>query len=173
LLICFAGFNFIYMNRLMLKYIALSGLAFCTISLSGPTAHAQQIFEIQPLNFGTFAISDNNSSHTLRIDFNGNITADPEVIIETNPVRGEYLLTGQDPLRQFDVTVTDGTLTLGDSGVGNTITVDTYTTNNPTTDGSGEATVYIGATLRTSGNSSIYTSGIFLDSGVELTVDYQ
>lgn len=135
-------------------------------------SRAQDLTTVRNLHFGIFALSNNNAPYSVTIDPNNNVTADPEIIFDVQPERGEYLLTGQDPNRALDITITDGSLTLGGGG-GRSLTVTNYTDNNPSTDGAGDATIYIGATLTTDGNTTLYNSGGYEDTTVEMTVDYQ
>ncbi len=138
-----------------------------------PAACAQELTQIQPLSFGTLAISNNASSRFITVDPNNNVTSDSYIVTGIDPVRGEYLLENQDPSRALDIDISDGNLTLNDSGVGNFMTIDTYTTNNPSTDAGGNATIFIGGTLRTSGNGSGYTNGNFQDNNMTMIVNYQ
>lgn len=135
-------------------------------------AQAQTVTQIQPLSFGTFATSNNNGNYTITVNPGNGSVYDPRIIAETQAQRGEYLLQGQDPNRALDITVTNGSMTLNDFGVGDTISITNYTNNSPSTDGAGDATIYIGATLTTNGSGTQYPSGSYADN-IDITVNYQ
>lgn len=174
---CIGGLYFIRMIMLSIQKSLKYGFVLLCIAVAGITAgnpaSAQNIFVVQHLDFGEFALKDNDASHTIIVDPNNNVTADPEIVFNSTPMRGEYLLTGQDTNRALDITVTNGSLTLNGSGVGASMTVNNFTDNSPSTDGAGDATIYIGGTLTTNGTSTIYSAGSYEDNTVEMTIDYQ
>lgn len=143
-----------------------------TLVGSAGSLHAQELTQIQAISFGAFAVLDNSAPRSITVAPNNNVTGDPNIAIATDPTRGEYLLTNQDPNRALDISVSVGTLTLNDSG-GHSMTVDTFTTNNPSTDGAGDATIYIGATLTTSGSGAVYSDGSFEDNNMSMIINYQ
>lgn len=161
------------MNISKLHVAALS-LITC-LTFIGPIKHvrAQELTQISAISFGTFAIMNNTAPRSLTVDPNNNVSGDPFIVVDIDPARGEYLLTNQDPNRALDISVTNGTLTLNDSGSGNSMTISAFTTNNPSTDINGDATIYLGATLTTSGNSSGYSDGIFEDNNMSMVINYQ
>jgi hypothetical protein len=142
------------------------------ISFYGKIAEAQDMAEIHSLNFGEFAMLDNNSVHTIVVTPGNIATYDPALIRGIQAQRGEYLLTGLPANEALGITL-DNTVDLSHNGLGGgaLFTIDTYTTNNPSTNGAGDATLYIGATLSTSGSGSGYIDGPYSGS-VDLTINF-
>ena len=160
------------MNIFKKRIIVTLALVGLTLIGSAETLRAQELTQIQGISFGAFAILDNSAPRSITVAPNNNVTGDPNIAIATDPTRGEYLLTNQDPSRALDISVSVGSLTLNDSG-GHSMTVDTFTDNNPSTDVNGDATVYIGATLTTSGSGTVYNDGSYEDNNMSLIINYQ
>jgi len=148
--------------------------AICGLCFYGLTnaAFAYDITEIHHLDFGTFAITNNTAPHAMVVPYDGSpATYDPEIIPNTDPQRGEYALENLPPNVTFYVGVQvpnpgDGGVTMdnptavsGSTGPG--LTVSNFTASDVTTDNNGDATLYIGATLTTSGNGAMYATDTF------------
>ena len=141
----------------------------------GTPAKAQVMTEVQALNFGTFAIIDNSAPHTIIISPNNVAAYDPSIVSGIEAERGHYTLTGMPTDVTFTLGVsisnppTDGGLmldnqtsvTLGGSEPFLLLNFTVNTANEMVTDSGGNATLYIGATLRTTGSGSIYTDGTY------------
>ncbi|HEY8190013.1 MAG TPA: DUF4402 domain-containing protein, partial [Micavibrio sp.] len=69
------------------------------------------------------------------------------------------------------ISIPDVNLTMNGSGAGIRFTVSNFTHNNPVTNPAGEATLYVGATLTTTGSGQRYGTGDYSE-GIEITVDY-
>lgn len=122
--------------------------------------------EVQQLDFGLFSLRDNNAQHDLSVSAADNSwMAGAAFAVATPPQRGEYLLEGFTPGTEIFVNVDDGSLTLNGAGGAQILATVNYTVSPGTiiADGSGDATVYVGATLRTLGDASVYTSGPYSD----------
>lgn len=143
-------------------------LAFFLLSVF--PAHAQVMTEVEKLDFGQFGLRDNSAAHTLIVTPNNTATYDAAIIEGGRlPQRGEYDLTGFPPNMTLTLGVAvanppnDGGLVLDNSGGatfgGKVFTVGDFTTNVVVTDGAGDATVYIGGTLTTSGDGTMYGDG--------------
>ena len=131
-----------------------------------PVAAQTTMTEVEPFRFGKFSLRNNNAQHELIVAASNNaVTADPPFVIDIDPQRGEYLLEGFDPGTEITVVVDDGGLTLnGGGGTEVFATIDYTISPSPViADGSGNATVYVGATLRTLGNGVSYDSGTYAD----------
>ncbi len=139
--------------------------------LSGmSTCFAQTITPVDEFSFGSFAIKDNTARHMLRVSRTGGVTADPEFIIFSGPTPAEYNLSGFPAFTPLNVTIPDSTVTSGGGGAG--FTLESFTpTPSLTTDGSGNATLLIGASLYTSGNSALYVDGAFSGT-IDITITY-
>lgn len=130
------------------------------------TAHAAtELTEINKFSFGKFALKDNSTPQTLSISgVTNTASASAGFVIDTPAQRGEYRLTGFIPGTEVYVTIQDGTLRLNGSGASAFTTVNyTISPTNLVADGSGRIDFYIGATLRTMGNSVNYPTGLYND----------
>lgn len=140
-------------------------------------AAAQELAVIRHLDFGTFALIDNNTPYTILVKPDNDVVYDAAFLANIQAERGEYALTNFPPNITLytgvdTVSVTppfDGGVTLTDatdltSGAGPVFTVADYTTNDPTTDNNGDAMLYIGATLSTSGTGQVYGSAVYTGS---------
>lgn len=131
-----------------------------------PVRAQTTVTEITPFSFGKFSVTDNTAQRDLIINAaTGTVTPDAEFIIDIQPQRGEYRLEGFDPGTEVTVTVSDGGLTLNGGGGTEVFATVDYTVNpSPViTNGSGEIVFYIGATLRTRGDSITYATGTYSD----------
>ncbi len=129
-------------------------------------AHADtELTEINKFSFGKFALKDNSTPQTLSVDgVTNTASASTGFVIDTPAQRGEYRLTGFVPGTEVYVTIQDGTLQLNGSGASAFTTINyTISPANLVADGSGRIDFYIGATLRTMGNSVNYPTGLYND----------
>lgn len=134
--------------------------------LSAPAAAQTTLTEVTPFSFGRFSLTNNTAQHELIVDAATNIvTSDPPFIIDIDPQRGEYLLEGFDPGEEITVTINDGGLTLNGGGGTEVFATVNYTISPfpVIADGSGAVTFYVGATLRTRGDSVTYSTGDYMD----------
>ena len=119
------------------------------------------ITEVQPLKFGTFALVTNNVVSTLKISDSG---ANPIASIKLYPLvfgqAGHYQLTGYPAWTPLIITIADYQIVKGAS---EPMTIGSFVHDPVITDGSGEATLKLGATLSTSGTNVVY--GDALSSG--------
>ncbi len=138
--------------------------AFAVIFLltTTPALAQETMTEVERLRFGLFSLHDNDAAHTIVIDAGtNNFTADPAFVMAgPDPQRGEYLLENLPANTEVTVTINPGGLTPGGGAGADVFTIDGYTVSpSPVmTDGSGTATVYVGATLHTLGDAVIYSS---------------
>lgn len=116
------------------------------------------------IDFGTIALTDNASSYQLRVRWNGQVIHDPQIIIVTQPAPAEFELSEFPTYTTVFVNVT--TASSETTKVIGVAAVEQFTISNfdyvpvITTDALGAATVYLGATLTTSGSNS-YTDGMY------------
>ena len=164
--------------------LLVSVAVFSGTLLHARPAKAQTMTEVQKLDFGTFGVVNNNGSYTIVIGPDNSVTYDPSGKIVSDGAhighRGVYALAGFPPNMQLTLgvtttnnTTTGGvTLTNGSSltYAGNpAFSIGSFTANNPLTDASGNATLYIGATLTTSGSGTNYMSGTY-NGSVDITL---
>jgi len=155
------------MSRWSISFFAalLPAALLCVSAL--PAAAQETMTEIQQLDFGLFSLRDNTAQHTMAVAASDNsYVADPAFVVATPPQRAEYFLEGFTPGTEIFVNVDDGGLTLGGGGGTAVFSSITYTVSPGTiiADGAGEATVFVGATLRAIGDSNVYPSGGYSDS---------
>ena len=134
--------------------------------LPAPALAQETMTEVQSFDFGLFSLRDNNAQHTLDVDASDNsYAADPAFAVATPPQRGEYLLEGFVPGTEIFVAVADGGLTLNGGGGTEVFATINYTVSPaPIIAGAGgDVTVYVGATLRTRGDTIAYGSGDYED----------
>ncbi len=135
------------------------------IFVFGGTTQSQTITPINSsIDFGTIAIADNSATYQLRLRWTGQVVSDPQIISVSPPTPAEFRLSGFPPYTSLIVSVNaTGSQTSKVSGVAAleqfTISNFDYVPNQPT-DAAGTATIFIGATLTTSGTSA-YTDGIY------------
>lgn len=154
--------SFLRINGATCRILFLGALVLFS---SGALAQ-ETMTEVQPLAFGLFSLRENDAPYTLSVDASDNsYLADPAFAVATPPQRGEYFLEGFVPGTEIFVNVSDGGLTLNGGGGTEVFATINYTVSpSPIlANGSGEATVYVGAALRTLGDSNAYPSGDYLD----------
>ena len=127
---------------------------FCTAA----TARAATLTVITDLSFGSFGLMDNSTPQTIIVTPASGVTYGIKVVDgPTPPEAGEYLLEGLTPDTLLDVSIDDMALSPGGGGSPD-FAIGSFTTNTPTTDSSGNATLLVGATLTTSGTGVHYES---------------
>lgn len=142
----------------------------CALNMQGQ-AFAQNITVTQELSFGEGIVTDNSIQQSLTMEFDGDYTADPGILLVTPPQPGIYLLEGVIPFTAIsNVTVTvDQQM----NGPGEGFTIDNFDINYPpNVDANGEAVIRLGARMRTSGNSNAYSESSIFQSEMTLNVIY-
>lgn len=152
-------------------FLVISAGVLLSVVFCAKQSHAADMATVQDLDFGQFAVLNNTSVHTIVVTAGGSVTYDPVIIPGIQAQRAQYTLTGFPPSQAIDVTI-DNTenLSLDGGGTGTMLSVGSYTTNSPSTNGAGNATLYIGATLSTSG-SGAYSNGDY-EGSVDLTFNF-
>ena len=158
------------------KYAFLIG-AFLA-GIPNAQAQAQTLSEIDRLHFGTFAIIDNNAQAAVTVTPDNDTFADSQIVIGENGQRGVYQLTDLPPNVNFFLGTdvpnppSEGGLMLGNeeaasNGAGPDLRLSNLTIGNGglmMSDNLGEATLYIGGTIQTTGNGQTYTGGNYVGS---------
>jgi hypothetical protein len=114
-----------------------------------PSATAQTITETQQLSFGNIVVTDSASGHSLVLSPGGAVNfLDPAIYIIDPPQAGEYNFIGGTPNTQYDITFSNSIILLRGA---TTFTVDDFVAQPATitTDGAGDASFSVGATLTT------------------------
>lgn len=137
-------------------------------------ALAQTITEVSYLDFGTMAIKDNTQVYTMALSWTGLVTKDNEIAIIEPGSPAEYSIQGFLPDTLLNVSVlTPSTQTLKKGCCATTaqMTIDTFDyLPTITTDSNGDASLFVGAELRTSG-AGFYMEGVYYIN-LLVTVNY-
>ncbi|BFM06715.1 hypothetical protein [Halioxenophilus aromaticivorans] len=146
-----------------------AGLACYLLAVYAPTSFSDEL-EIVPLSFGRFVIGDNNSVSTLTIRHDGRRQSSTNKMypLETGTA-GEYFLSNLPPFTPLIINVTGQDLST--NGFGERLLISNITHNQVTTDSNGEGTLFVGATLSTSGNGTPYVSAVF-DSIISIDISF-
>lgn len=126
------------------------------ITLFSTTSNAT-IVEEQPLGFGEFAIAKNDAVSTLRIRHDGgNQIATYKILPLAFGQPGIFQLSNYPVFTPLMITVSNFVLQLGAAP---DLLIEDFTFDPVTTNGNGEATLVIGATLKTTGTGTNYGDG--------------
>lgn len=134
------------------------------VSVSPGALAATAVTADVELDFGVLAVKANDAVSTMTITSAGGVSSTGDIIPIGGATRGEYRLTGFPPGVLLDVTLDNATLSAGGGDLPEYLTVLNY--DNPTlfSDASGEAVVPVGATLQTSGSTTMYVDAPYSDS---------
>lgn len=109
------------------------------------------------LDFGQLAIPSNSPPvKLLEVPIIGAVESDPGIIQITQPVRGQYSLTGFPPNTRITVTSSSANLTAGGQGQTPILEFSDIVSNEPLTDDQGRADLVIAGTLSTSATGQGY-----------------
>lgn len=151
------------------------GLFFLCLPFGAP-AQAQQVTQLQLLTFGRFALVRNDMPYRIVIAPHGGVSYDSAFVPDESetPRPAEYFFEGLPANTAFTLGVTmpvspDGGLAVTPAGPvsgpgGQLFTLSDFLVNNDNimhTNGAGEGTIYVGATLTTTGNGLTYGSGSY------------
>lgn len=115
------------------------------------------ITEIQPLSFGNFAAPSNAVVSTLTIGYmGGHPSVTNRIYVLSPPQPGQFQLTDYPPWTPLMINISNFQLVLGASP---SFLIEDFTTNSIITDGSGQALLRVGATLKTTGTGGTYGDG--------------
>ncbi len=125
----------------------------------------------QALSFGTFLVMKNDAQYDITVNADGSSTYDAGAFVEiVAPQRGIYLFDGLDSSRAIvSVDVTQGSPMIGGGSFFQLVNFQEI--HPPTTNGVGEAQIFIGATARSSGNGTPYSDQTYLGT-VDITINY-
>lgn len=124
----------------------------------------------QHLSFGSFSVARNDGTYNITVAPDGSTSFDPGVYPDVAATPAEYELTNFPPNMTITIGVSvasppsngglivDNVIDLAQGG-SPSFTLSNFTSNNPTTDAGGNATLLIGATLTTTGLGGYYSSG--------------
>ncbi len=137
-----------------------------------PAHAAETITEITKLHFGAFGMHKNNSVRTITVLPDNTFTQDVGIIMGRDPQRGEYLLENFTPGDTIDIHIGSPQQVTPQTTTSPSFTLSNFTTNSPLTIApDGKATLYIGATLATSGSGTHYWTDQY-QGAFELTLSF-
>lgn len=148
-------------------------LLLLSVVLPAGQAFAQSIGTTRALSFGEAVLMDNTAQRSIVLDQDGSYTNDSEYVFTTfTPVSGIYELTGDAPNRPIaSVTITVDQQLIGPGGF--LFTIDNFDIDHPaTTNGLGEATIRVGARIRSSGLGGLYPGSGTFTGDLEISVNY-
>lgn len=136
---------------------------------------ADDITVVRPLSLGTIAILDNSSPSDITIRLNGTTRTTNSIglLVPGNPA--EFLLTNFLPFRTLSITpIILGSETNSNAPEGSAkfTVIDLITEPRVVTDALGNASVFMGATFRTSGNPAEDYFDTDYTARVQLSIDY-
>lgn len=159
-----------YVSYLRFTARIFAVLSIIFIPMASNSVQAQTIAEEQVLDFGEAVFKYNNMVYEIVLLADGTLTNDPSIVFVTSPQIGRYRISGLTPFEPItSVTITVDTQVIG---AGEDFTIDNFDINHPATaDGSGEAIIYLGARLRTSGSGTHYNPSTSFSGSLVLTVN--
>ncbi len=136
-----------------------------------PHSYAQTINVTQNLSFGEAVLTDNATQREIVLDQDGSFSSDAQYLFVSTPQPGIYQVTGQTAFR--NISSVDVTVLAQPNATGRQFTLDNFDVNHPAaTDGSGQATIRVGARLRSSGNGTTYPASTTFNGNLQITVNY-
>lgn len=132
--------------------------------LAAPAWADEQIDVIQPLSFGNIVLRNNNASYAVTVTPQGAVVYPPQVIAMEKAKNAVYELRGYEPNTELFVQIAPPRLVVSCNCGGPDFIVENFKVEPemPRTDASGNATVKVGATLRTqAGGGQPYPAGNF------------
>lgn len=131
------------------------------------------IVETQQLRYGTFAMIDNDAQHIIEVRPNGVINYGPAYVEISAGQRASYNVTGFPPTTALIITAMSGDLTPGGCGCSEAFNVINFLSlpASPVTDGAGAASFFLGASLRSSGSTTMHPDSLYMGNG-SVTVNF-
>jgi len=119
-------------------------LLFAFLSWINPLCYAGLITQEQALDFGTFAANFNSGS-SLQVGYNGDVMTSGVLHVIDAPQAARFRLTGYPINHVLTITINNFSLSRGS---GDTFLITNFVHNAITTDGTGSALLFVGATLQ-------------------------
>jgi hypothetical protein len=122
-----------------------------------PSTSGAEVFELQALDFGTIAIISNDSVSSLTIDKFGNTIVSPSLRIVEPPSSGRFLIDNLAPNTGIRITMSHNATTMTPLTTSQeffTFSLTDYS-DYLVADGNGEAELFVGGTISTSGSGNL------------------
>lgn len=159
--------NKFFQNRINRKLIVILLLVYTSIANAAVT-------EIEKLDFGTLAVLSNDSVSEITINLDNQITFTNHIRVLLPGHRGEYLLSAYEPFKELfisaNIVQTETSSTAAPSQQFTLLSLSSVSAI--TTDLNGDATVFVGGKIASSGNAV----GIYYDTAYtvifELSINF-
>ena len=112
--------------------------------------------ELRQLNLGTVAVVDNASASSVSVSRSGIVDAEGKILVVSSPTPGRYQVSGFPPNARIELDAEVATLTVGDTGAPEPLTLIEYDANELQSNEFGEVVLQLGATMQTSGSGEGY-----------------
>lgn len=153
--------------RFLRPLFLCGGLLFSPVLLSAPLIEEQQ-----SLDFGTLAVTANASVSRFTYPYtDNNLNIEGQLVLVQRGRPGHYSFSGFPANTPLTVSVTSTTLSAGGTGTPELLTIDDFSFAELTTNAQGEAELWLGGRLSTSGNGGDYVDAAYSGS-TQLRVDY-
>lgn len=136
-----------------------------------PSATRAAIIENQPLNFGVWAITTNTGTKFITVNTNGSFSSSAGLVnISTPPTQGIYTVDTLPPFTAINSVTASMLLPM--TGGNQPFTLDTFQIiYDPTTNASGEISITLGASAKTTGSSVPYDDAVYSGT-IQLDINY-
>lgn len=146
------------------KGLLRAGLAGAVAALFAPFPGLCQTFDqARSMDFGRIALTTYSQVGTLVVHPDGSYTATPEILVLDPPSAARFDATGFPANTAATLSVTDADATLGGGGAGQAFTIRDFVSAPGvlSTNGAGNMTFDLGATLRSAGDGQVYPDGSY------------
>lgn len=135
------------------------------------SAASAAIIEIQPLNFGQWAITTNTGFKTITVNTNGSFSSSPGLInIVQPPSQGVYRVDSLPPFTSINSV--NATMLLPMTGGNQNFTLEDFQIiHDPATNSSGEVNITLGATAKTTGTGVPYDDATYTGT-IQFDINY-
>lgn len=142
---------------LQIKEAPLGCLFFACLLFAQSVGAAPEIEALNPLGFGTLAITGNSAPSTLELPRTGRNTQVSGNLVQVEAASaGHYVLTGFPANTSITLEADPAELSAGGTGISERLTVNQYDFSRVTTNQLGEAELQLGAHFSTSGKGGSY-----------------
>lgn len=138
---------------------AFPALLILVLALAAPGPGRTASFQIDPLYFGSWVMTNNAAPHSVIVNTDGSYSHDPALYLLEPPRPGVYRITElpvSSTINSVNVSIIQD-LRAG----GYQFDMDNFDVLAPDTDGDGETIITIGAEASTSGSGTLYPDAVF------------
>jgi hypothetical protein len=118
---------------------------------------AQTVQQIVQFSFGTIALRSNAAVERLALNLDGTYSATANLLVVEGPQPAEFLVSGLQASTALSLSIAPIQLSEDGMGGGKKFDVIFVYLPNVSTDATGSTTIYVGGTLKTSGDGTAYS----------------